>query len=312
MYIGNRRESQLTALPDILRVAQRLGAKLKKCNKGGKAWAGPCPRCGGTDRFAISVTKQLFNCRGAGVGGDVIDMVKYLQGTTYLGAIKILTGDIPHAPRAVGADAIEDRKPSQLAIELFHEAEDLAGTPAAVYLAARGIPIDKLPDRIGEALRWHPSCVWGSERRGAMLGLFTDALTGEPMSVHRTAISQGGQKVARAYLGPKAGCVIRLWPDIGQTLIIGEGVETVLSAATFSYRGEPLTPAWAAGDAGNLAGFPVIKGVERLVVLVDRDANGRGQEAAGECAHRWRAAGRKVVRLIPRKGKDFNDLVKEI
>jgi phage/plasmid primase-like uncharacterized protein len=37
---------------------------------------GPCPRCGGTDRFSINTRKQLFNCRGCRKGGDVIELVK--------------------------------------------------------------------------------------------------------------------------------------------------------------------------------------------------------------------------------------------
>ena len=44
-------------------------------------------------------------------------------------------------------------------------------------------------------------------------------------------------------LGP-AG-VVQLWPA-GKQLAIGEGLETVLAAATrMPYRGEPLRPAWA-------------------------------------------------------------------
>jgi phage/plasmid primase-like uncharacterized protein len=35
--------------------------------------AGPCPRCGGRDRFAISLKKQVWICRG----GDVIDLVRF-------------------------------------------------------------------------------------------------------------------------------------------------------------------------------------------------------------------------------------------
>jgi hypothetical protein len=34
---------------------------------------GPCPVCGGRNRFSINIRKQVFNCRGA-VGGDVIDL----------------------------------------------------------------------------------------------------------------------------------------------------------------------------------------------------------------------------------------------
>ena len=57
--------------------------------------------------------------------------------------------------------------------------------------------------------------------------------------------------------------------------------------------------------------FPVIDGVEQLIVLVDNDESGTGQQAAAECARRWCDAGREVIRLVPSKsGTDFNDLVR--
>jgi hypothetical protein len=308
MYISNRSKSQPITLPDILKVAERHGAKLKRC---GKEWIGPCPRCGGTDRFAVNTAKQLFNCRGGGLGGDVIEMVRYLNGASYRRAIEILTGSnipLPSPPPSPETfNEADDREHIRRAMEIFREAVDLRDTPAETYLARRGIPLDKLSDRIGDALRWHPSCPWETGRHGAMVGLYTDPLTAEPMAIHRTFITPAGEKVGRRYLGPKGGCVIRLWPDIGQTLVVGEGIETVLSAATnLTYRGAPLSPAWAAGDAGNIKSLPVLPGIEKLILLVDHDESGCGQRVTAECARRWEAAGRKVIRLMPRKlGNDF-------
>jgi hypothetical protein len=113
--------------------------------------------------------------------------------------------------------------------------------------------------------------------------------------------------------GPIKGCVIRLWPDEWVTLglVLGEGIETVLAAATrIEYRGTLLQPAWAAGNANNLEEFPILSGIEALTVLVDHDKNGRGQRATAECARRWTAAGREVIQLIPRiPGRDFADMV---
>ena len=106
----------------------------------------------------------------------------------------------------------------------------------------------------------------------------------------------------------RAGAV-KLWPA-GAQLVVGEGIETVLAAATrIPYRGAPLRPAWSALPAA-LGTFPVLPGVERLIILVDHDLNGAGQPAATVCAERWSRAGRTVVRLTPeRAGADFNDLV---
>jgi len=42
--------------------------------------AGPCPNCGGDDRFSINTSKQVFNCRKCGGRGDVIALVQFLDG----------------------------------------------------------------------------------------------------------------------------------------------------------------------------------------------------------------------------------------
>ena len=107
----------------------------------------------------------------------------------------------------------------------------------------------------------------------------------------------------------RAGAV-KLWPA-ASSLVIGEGIETVLAAATrIPYRGAPLQPAWSTLTSGKLSTFPVLPGVERLIILVDHDINGAGQLAATVCTERWSRAGRTVVRLTPeRAGADFNDLV---
>src|SRR5262249_62196051 len=115
-------------------------------------------------------------------------------------------------------------------------------------------------------------------------------------------------------LGPTRGAVIRLWPDEDVTtgLVIGEGVETTLSVATrFVYRNTLLRPAWAAASAGNLENFPVLPGVETLMILADNDANGRGQDAARQCEARWVKAGCEAITFTPNKpDSDFNDAVR--
>ena len=45
---------------------------------------GPCPICGGTDRFAVHTRRQLWNCRGCGIGGgDAISLVMHLDGVDF-------------------------------------------------------------------------------------------------------------------------------------------------------------------------------------------------------------------------------------
>jgi uncharacterized protein DUF3631/CHC2-type zinc finger protein len=56
---------------------------------------GPCPKCGGEDRFAINTKKQVFNCRGCSARGDVIAFVQFLDNSDFAHAVKALTGEPP-------------------------------------------------------------------------------------------------------------------------------------------------------------------------------------------------------------------------
>ncbi|MCB9993103.1 MAG: hypothetical protein H6873_05550 [Hyphomicrobiaceae bacterium] len=55
--------------------------------------AGPCPNCGGDDRFAIHTKKNSFNCRQCGLsGGGVIDLVMKTEGLDFVKAAELITG----------------------------------------------------------------------------------------------------------------------------------------------------------------------------------------------------------------------------
>lgn len=92
---------------------------------------GPCPVCGGTDRFAVNTKKPAFNCRGCGIkGGDAIALIMALDGCDFMGAVVALTGETfkPHG----------HAKPSQTAKRIvvgrfdYHDAQG-----AVVYQAER-------------------------------------------------------------------------------------------------------------------------------------------------------------------------------
>jgi AAA domain/CHC2 zinc finger len=93
---------------------------------------GPCPACGGDDRFSINVAKQVFNCRGCNTGGDVIDLVQHLDGVDFNTACTTLTGEPPPRSKPNG----NCHKPPYA--EWIYKTED--GTP---YLRVKRI---NLPD----------------------------------------------------------------------------------------------------------------------------------------------------------------------
>jgi hypothetical protein len=117
----------------------RRGIKLKRQ---GSELVGPCPVCGGRDRFGVSIRKQVFNCRGA-IGGDVIALVQHLDGCDFVSAITTLTGDgvrirTTPPPKLTKRHDDEDDKASK-ATWLWSQRKPITeGTPPWLHLRKRG------------------------------------------------------------------------------------------------------------------------------------------------------------------------------
>jgi hypothetical protein len=265
-----------------------------------------CPICGPEHKGASAKRKVLrawviagdritLHCARCGIEGYVVP-----DGT--------VSRPAPASIKDDDGDEAHRRRNAEAAERIWDEAVPIEGTPGALYFYKRGIDLTLLPDFGG--LRWHPKCPWQDSHIGCVIACFTDIVSGEPRGIHRRPIRKGEKPRT---LGPMSGCVIRLWPDaaVARAVVLGEGTETTAAAATrIICHNTLLQPAWAAGCASNMASFPVLPGIESLTLLVDHDASGAGQEAAAACAHRWRTAGREVIRLTPRDlGADFNDII---
>jgi phage/plasmid primase-like uncharacterized protein len=269
----------------------------------GREFVGPCPVCGGTDRFAVNVGKQLWNCRGCAKGGDLIALVQHIDGVDFLTAFETLTGNTVAQRRVANLRLFSPQTPSdderrglEYAGRIWDQTSEL--TPEAVaYFANRKIDITAVPNHGG--LRFHARCPWENGTKPCIIGQYTTAISSEPRGIWRRPIDGGKPKA----IGPTAGCVIRLWPNdaVEQGLVIGEGVETTLAASSIQYKRALLQPAWATGSAGNMAKFPVLSGIDALTILVDNDSSGTGERAATECAKRWQGADREVVCLLPHR-----------
>ncbi|WP_334359205.1 MULTISPECIES: AAA family ATPase [unclassified Bradyrhizobium] len=90
----------------IEKVIEQRGIKLG----GGVDRCGPCPVCGGTDRFSINVKKQVFNCRGCNLGGDVIKLTEHLDQIDFIRACETLVGEPP--PKTTVYAEITNIKPA--------------------------------------------------------------------------------------------------------------------------------------------------------------------------------------------------------
>lgn len=226
---------------------------------------------------------------------------------------------------AIPPAAVEPLRPKHVTLseygrDIWSDARPLAGTIGEQYLKARRCV---LPPADGD-LRFiaappYPKLGATPEERAAqpdftgpaLVALVTDIATGEPIGLHRTWICADGTKAntpgpARLLLGGhrKQGGVIRLWPDEAVTsgLALCEGIETALSLA------HAFRPVWSAIDAGNMAGLPVLDGIECLTIGADNDA--AGIAAAQKLGRRWADAGRTVSIVRPaRAGLDLNDVI---
>jgi CHC2 zinc finger len=130
---------------NILAEAERRGAKLRKQ---GRWHVGPCPKCGGRDRFAVNPKKGIWNCRGCGRGGDAINLVRHLDGIGYLDAVELLTGERPSSthtsrrptPPAANSDSDDyERAQHRKATWMWSRRTPIAGSIAGRYMRkARG------------------------------------------------------------------------------------------------------------------------------------------------------------------------------
>jgi hypothetical protein len=293
-----------------VRIEDEIGRRgIKLIGRGERV--GPCPVCGGKDRFAINITKQIWNCRGCARGGDVVDLVRHLDGVDFKAAVATLGGDErkPIAPvkPVVHQETESDAQKTERALKIWDEGSPIDGTLAEEYLRRRGL---ELPDD-DHALRYYSPCPFGVGTYPCLVALFRDILTDEPRAIHRIALTTGGVLIGKRMLGRVGGAAVKLDgdTDVGHGLVIGEGVETCLAARMLG-----LKPCWALGSAGAIRSFPLLGGVESLSILIDNDEpdrNGRraGPDAAAECSARWTLGGREVRRIVPRRqGADMADL----
>src|SRR5215831_8776114 len=102
VHKGRARIMLITRAKNVL-----IETKLERINhllkREGGELVGPCPVCGGRDRFAVNVRRQIWNCRQCAKGGDVIDLVQHVDGVSVREAVATLTGEQARPMRAATA-----------------------------------------------------------------------------------------------------------------------------------------------------------------------------------------------------------------
>jgi phage/plasmid primase-like uncharacterized protein len=256
---------------------------LRRC---GGELIGPCPVCGGRDRFAINPKKAVWNCRNCRMGGDVIDLVRHLDDCGFNDAIEQLTGErsvgfdpVRHAKTQ--ADADRQRRQHEKAAWLWSQRRPIEGTIAEVYLRqARAItcPLPPtlafLPPRKPDH---HPALIAAFSLPGEIEPGSLGA-PGNLESVHLTLLRSDGSGKAevgrpKLFVGSPGNLPIVLAPlDDRLGMAITEGIEDALTVHQATGLG-----VWAAGAAGRMPAFAdtVPRYIESITICAHSDQAGR-------------------------------------
>ena len=71
-------------------------------------------------------------------------------------------------------------------------------------------------------------------------------------------------------------------------------------------------PCWALGSVGAIAAFPILPGIETIILLGETDDTGASARAVKKCGQRWHDAGREVRIVKPRISGDLNDVLRRV
>jgi phage/plasmid primase-like uncharacterized protein len=274
---------------------------------------GPCPHCGGTDRFWIDTRKQTFGCRWCHTKvGDVIAFVQFMDGGAFSEALETLTGTSIKRPQVAKRETRQEpdeyeRRQASKAAYLWLQRYPIKSSPAETYLRKRGYA-GPLPATLGYLKPEKPG------RHPAMIAAFgipdepEPGRVGEPRgavtAIHLTLLRPDGSDKAdvksnKIVIGrPLNRPIVLAPPNDLLGLAICEGIEDALSVHQATGLG-----AWAAGSAPFLPKLAdtVPEYIEVVHILVDDDESGFNN--GNELLRRLRARGFEVIPKLLRSSE---------
>lgn len=317
------RESAIGRWPEILTASGIDPVFLKRTH-------GPCPFCGGKDRWRFDNkdgrgTGFCAQCLPGGDGFSILarhlrmdirkDFGRLLAIVAGILGIKAKTSN-----GNINSNGNSKPPPANRARE-NHQARTLlkktmSGTlplthsqaaPARRYLCNRGLSaiLTDLPR--GKVLRYHATLpYWHNGREyghfSAIVAIVQGA-NGQAVTLHRTFLSADGwqanvpgstKKLMTAVsAGSSRGGAIRLY-QATDTLALAEGIETALAI-----RAATGTPVWSVISASFMQSIVIPEQITRVEIWADLDRSGAGQQAAAALAQRLSRTGRQCKVIIP-------------
>ena len=254
-------------------------------------------------RLAPPGVRGKWTDAATGEHGDLLDLIRIASGSGSLRAALAEARGFLAMPPIPTPDNPCTYDRMEAARRLWRRCRSIDGSHAEAYLRARAIHHCRFP-----ALRFHPALFYrdddGVRRLPALVAAVTGA-DGNIAGVHRTwldPLRAAKAPVARPRkaLGHVYGRAVHFGGSFAGTLIVGEGIETVLSLVTAL----PDTIAAAALSAGSLGAFTPPPGLSRL--LIARDNDPEGERAAHRLQRRCHEYGVAAVVMVSEQN-DFND-----
>ena len=255
-------------------------------------------------RLAGPGTPGKWTDAAEGTHGDLLDIIRYCTGAPTLRAALDEARAFLALPAAPAAGEGASYDATEAARRLWRRCRAIDGTHAEKYLRARGLARCRF-----SCLRFHSELRYREGSSVRRLPALVAAVTGDDgavCGVQRTWLdprspAKAGVASPRKALGRIYGHAVRFGrPADGASLLVGEGIETVLSLVT----AVPEITAAAALSAGSLGAFAPPPGVARLVIARDNDVE--GEQAATRLARRCARARVAALVVVP-EGDDFND-----
>lgn len=268
---------------------------------------GPCPICGGKDRFRWDNKdgRGTYFCNqcGAGDGMDLLGKVTGWDFTTSANSIRLFLGKEPTFRKTSVKKKIDTKK---LVDDLYRSSHTIQhGDPVDRYFRARRIDEYNYPEDLRTCLK----CFFKSGVfYPAMLAVVRDR-DGNPSTFQRTFLPHDGKlpfgTIKRFLPGSLPdGAHVRLGA-VQAELGIAEGIETAI--ACMQRFGLPV---WSTLNANLLGNWHPPTGLELLHIFADNDRSDTGQKAANKLAGRMQERGIETNICIPdQAGTDWADVV---
>jgi putative DNA primase/helicase len=270
---------------------------------------GPCPLCGGNDRFRFDDKdgRGTWICNHCGAG-DGPELVKRLANVDFKDAAKLVEKFIGRIPKRPPPKPTPPVTRDELGRIWQRGRPIVPGSPAAKYLFSRCC-LNEFPLQLRDL----------SNGTAEMIAKVVDK-GGMGVTLHRTFLTEDGTKAngvgrssRKLMPGPLPdGVAIRLdfLADVSAAALgsglrwlgVAEGIETALSVRQM-FR----LPCWSLINSVMMQKWNPPDGVEKVIIFGDNDKSFTGQAAAYKLANRL-SAKLSVEVKIPDQVGDWNDV----